>query len=360
MTEFILIMNISANLSKMKNIQDSLLIFLESQNDMENDFQIFQTKIEQDNIIDKYFLDFLNLLLKIADNHHRTLDFNSRIDRILLFFKDSLTKCFSNHRLFNLFWQNKRILLFLIEEKIIIIDEFIFSKLKNIDSDFNYIKYLEPELISYFTQQSMKDTQTFSESYENNRKIGENDSYICHLIRNDLIDEFKNFAKQKKLKLSIKIKLSIFETNNFLVKDSITLIEYAAFCGSSQIFKYIFENQKNVQPTIWTYAIHGQNSEIIHLLEEKEIKPESYENCFNEAVKCFHNDLAKYIKDKYLQDTIIDMNNYLFLSFNNYNYFPDSFKTESILIYMCQLNYINLVKLVFNEIKEQIDINKII
>lgn len=58
---------------------------------------------------------------------------------------------------------------------------------------------------------------------------GENDSYICSLIRQDLAEEFISYVNRANTSLSCKVQPSFFETNAFLVKRSPTLIEYAAF-----------------------------------------------------------------------------------------------------------------------------------
>lgn len=51
--------------------------------------------------------------------------------------------------------------------------------------------------------------------------------------------------------------------------------------------------------SLWIYPIHGQNAEIINILEENQIEPpsNSYELCFEEAIKCDHNEFAEYIMD---------------------------------------------------------------
>ena len=84
--------------------------------------------------------------------------------------------------------------------------------------------------------------------------------------------------------LDSKIEQSIYETNSFLLKNSIenpekqmykylnhkrlkikneiSLIEYAAFYGSIQIFQYLRMNNASLNKSLWLYAIHGQNAEI--------------------------------------------------------------------------------------------------
>ena len=55
----------------------------------------------------------------------------------------------------------------------------------------------------------------------------------------------------------------------------------------------------NVQLTksLWLYAIHSNNPELIHLLEENHIEPidKTYKECIIEAIKCHHNEIANYL-----------------------------------------------------------------
>ena len=52
-----------------------------------------------------------------------------------------------------------------------------------------------------------------------------------------------------------------------------TLIEYSAFYGSIQIFNFLRMNNVELSPSLWLYAIHGNNAELIHLLEENKVEP---------------------------------------------------------------------------------------
>lgn len=47
-----------------------------------------------------------------------------------------------------------------------------------------------------------------------------------------------------------------------------SLIEYAAFFGSIKVFNYLYKNEVKIYQSIWPLAIHGNNPELIHLLEE--------------------------------------------------------------------------------------------
>ena len=60
---------------------------------------------------------------------------------------------------------------------------------------------------------------------------------------------------------------------HFYLKKKVSLIEYAAFFGSIQIIQYLMINGISLQPLSWIYAIHSQNVDFIHLLEEKHVLP---------------------------------------------------------------------------------------
>lgn len=48
---------------------------------------------------------------------------------------------------------------------------------------------------------------------EEMREIGENENYICELIRKDMIEDFITYVNRNKLELDLTIDDSIFETN---------------------------------------------------------------------------------------------------------------------------------------------------
>ncbi|KAK8892751.1 hypothetical protein M9Y10_029992 [Tritrichomonas musculus] len=143
------------------------------------------------------------------------------------------------------------------------------------------------------------------DNFYENRKIGENDNDICKLIRSDMITEFQSYVESQNISFNQIINLSIYKTNLFLIKTSIinklTLINYAEFFGSFQIFKFLQKNGAKITPESCFFAIHGNNFEIIRLLEEKSIKPEdkSFHQSLVESIKCHHNELALYIEKNY-------------------------------------------------------------
>ena len=112
------------------------------------------------------------------------------------------------------------------------------------------------------------------DNFEENRFSAENESYICGLIRNDSIDEFVFYVNKNNISLrTTRIIPSIFETNPFLIKNETTLIEYATFFESIQIFNYLRLNNVTLEPSLWLYAIHSGSPELISLLNENNFEP---------------------------------------------------------------------------------------
>ena len=118
---------------------------------------------------------------------------------------------------------------------------------------------------------------------------------MCQLIRQDDVQEFISYINRKNISSSQKVPLSLFGTNPFLINNQPTLIEYAAFYGSIQIFQYL-QFKVRLTKQLLNYSIHGQNSDIIHLLENSE------NSLFGllETIKCHHNNIANYFIDAFL------------------------------------------------------------
>ena len=198
------------------------------------------------------------------------------------------------------------------------------------------------------------------DDFEIQRRKGENDEYICELIRNDSIELFVQYVNKTNLSLSNTIiNPSIFETNNFLIKNKPTLIEYAAFYGSIQIFQYLKFNNVEMMPSLWFYVIHSQNSEMILFLEENNVEPpnDEYESCLNESIKCHHNDFVKYFQDKFLLNANESYYKFIF-KYYNYEMISDEIRNNSFFYFMSFYNYSELVNLYIkpkqNEVIEKI------
>ena len=127
-------MGIQEYLEKIKSVQKIILSFINDDSNIEVNFgnlklllrdQKFQEKKHDLKLI-------LHLISKISNYHHRYTNFYNKIEKILQLYQREIQSNFSNSTIFHIFKGNKRILLYLIEEKIILMDKEIFSIITNI------------------------------------------------------------------------------------------------------------------------------------------------------------------------------------------------------------------------------------
>ena len=206
------------------------------------------------------------------------------------------------------------------------------------------------------------------EFYEK-RKIGENDNQICEIIRRDSIDEFMAFVMQYNINLNSEIRPSIYETNAFLLKykkkksydyrpkKQPSLICYAAFFGSIKIFKYMLANKAFIISSDLQYAIHGKNSEIIHLVEKSlyEFTGILYDKCLKQAVKCHDNHIVDEVQNIFSsagdKTSIICT-----LALRNYNFaYIENLFLKSSFPYLCKYDYYTIVEMILSQ--GNIDVN---
>ncbi|KAK8897262.1 hypothetical protein M9Y10_015201 [Tritrichomonas musculus] len=344
-------------LEKKKEIQKELLLYIDDQTSVEENFQNFCVNLEIQRIqgSSSQLSELLHLISKISNNHHRSPNFFTKIEQILHILKESITSKISNSQLFNIFKGNKRILLFLIENKYLTIDKYISKQITN---DFDYCFYFFPEIRSLIDDHSIRKIErkmqeigiTDPDDFEARRKEGDNECEIAQIIRNDSVDEFVSFVKNTNFSLTSQIKPSMFETNLFLIDKSFSLIEYSAFCNSINIFNYLCGNPAVLTPSLWLYAIHGNSLEIIQLLEKNNVvlKDKLLINCVAESIKCHHNEIAQYLiqnkKNEFDQNVChlaaIESFNFVYIS-NNLNNIFAFYK-------LCEYCYASLVEILLN------------
>ncbi|KAK8837292.1 hypothetical protein M9Y10_036722 [Tritrichomonas musculus] len=325
-----------------QNDLNHLNVLLDNQKQEEN-----REKLEQ----------LLRLISCIADNHERSEFVFRNICELLKFYQDKIKELFSNIDLFNIFENNKAILLFLFDTKIITIDAKISNeKILLIEE---YKKLFFPEIKVFLDKEKIAEIEkdiSSIDSFDQKRHEGENDSYVCYLIRQDAAEDFITYVNQTNLSLNSQIKYSIFETNPFLIENGASLIEYAAFFGSITIFQFLRLNNVELTPSLWLYAIHSNNAELIHLLEQNKVDPspdldkQKYERIFIESIKCHHNEIAEYIKANYLDDQNENEEKNedilsTILQSHNYSYFPSNFTHENDFYHLVINDYHKLSNL---------------
>ena len=359
-------------LKKMQCIQKSILDYIETEENIDENYEKLIYFFNDQNIFEgpHIFKEIITLILNVSNNHHRTETFFAKIDRIILFFKDAILKNFSNYEIFTIFRKNYRILLFMLKENILKIDISVFSKLKNKTyRKAYYPNYFIPEFRELLAEKdkikskrqipdpSKQNIGRNSEEFERKREIAENDDQICEIIRKDSVEDFISYISNSSYSLTSTVGSSIFETNAFLINKNPTLIEYAAFYGSLKIFNYLIENEIELTPSLWLFAVHGQKMELLHILENNKIMPEdmSYKNSLLESIACHHIEMTEYIMKKVQRidkKAIIEES----VRYNNYEYFPVEMIVNPDIFYeLCKYDYISIVEFF---LKEKIDFNQ--
>ena len=146
-------------------------------------------------------------------------------------------------------------------------------------------------------------------------------------------------------------------SNSFLNDKNPTLIEYASFFGSIQIFRFLMMNDVELTPSLWLYAIHSKNAELIHLLELNNVPSpiyntnDNYIKCLTESIKCHHNDITEYIKINLIDFDKMNTDDYeryisFILQYHNYANFPTDFDNDDEFFYLNKFNYDKLVNFI--------------
>ena len=359
-----------------KDIHLSILAYFDDEKNAQESYLNLINQIEIQKIQEKQdelFVIF-HIILKIAKSYHRSSNFFHKLKEVLLFFQNDIKRIFSNVGIYHFFKRSKYIILLLIKENILLLNYRMICYLIEFDSVYFY-----PEITTFFYYKQNENGTNLSNSkyyynlflkningfesyiesingFEQKRLEGENDSYLCELIRNDSVEEFISYVNKTNTSLSRKISPSIFETSIALVNEKVSLIEYATFFGSIQIFQYLRLNEIELCDSLWFYAIHGRNYDIIHLLESEIILDQSsYLYCYEYAVCIYHNELADYIKENLIKDFRIYGDKYTqcyldcYFMHHNYSIIPDDMSHHLLFCYLCKYDYSRIVRNLLEE-----------
>ena len=368
-------MEIQKYFSQKKELYNSLSFLIETDELDETTFKDLDQVVKNQEIIDKKeeLTHFLRLISSFCNNRCKTPRFYDKIKKILLYYQDQIKHSFTNSEIFHIFEDNKLIILILLENKIIQINSDLLNIIlhKNELNGTKYAHFFIPEIRDFYNSENNKenlndilniDCNQLPQDYDAKRQIGENDSFICTLIRTDSVVEFISYINKKCISTSSKINHSIFETNSFLNENDPTLIEYAAYFGSIQIFNYLRMSEAELTPTLLLYGIHSNNADLIHLLEgiNFEFTEEINEKCLIESIKCHHNDISNYIINEKMNSNLDENKNICASAFNYYNYdfIPQDLTKSFVFFYLNDLNYSEMVN-VFLEMKKN-EINQFI
>ena len=130
-------MNAHEYLKKMSDVHNLLLDYIDEEVNEQEKLNNFLKFFNSHKIVeDKHLItSTIHLLSSIINYHHRATNFFNKIFNIILFLKNEFPQNYSDFEIFEFFKRNKRVILFLIKEKIINLNLLIVSKLN--DDNFN-------------------------------------------------------------------------------------------------------------------------------------------------------------------------------------------------------------------------------
>lgn len=342
---------LSKYLKQLQSFQDLFQAFFDGDDD--KNFQALLNFFENAKVFQekKKFITALRFISRFSSNHHRSSNFVSKIDKILSQFQPFCQQHCTNTEIFDIFKENKLILLILFNKKILLPDTEIYSIITS-DSykKRNYPEYFYKEF--QFLKEDQSQSSNISEDNDEKRQLGENDNLLCTLIRKDDFDQFIQYLKQFKFDSSTQIEASIYETNPFLIEKVPTIIEYASFFGSIQIIRYLICNNIPFTEKCWLYSIHSKNYELIHLLEEQNVEPENggYTECLLESIRCHHNEIADYILNNKISNNDNDLKKTFSIEsvkYHNYYFIPNDYEyitsNPQFMVTMCEERYYEFV-----------------
>ena len=113
---------LSKYLNHVQTFQNLFLEYLDK--DDESCFQYIQNYFDENNILEnkQKFITTLCFISKVSSNYHRSSKLMDKIEKVLLYFQPSYGKHCTNIEIFNIFKENKLILLKLFKNKILIPD----------------------------------------------------------------------------------------------------------------------------------------------------------------------------------------------------------------------------------------------
>ncbi|OHT11575.1 hypothetical protein TRFO_18941 [Tritrichomonas foetus] len=267
-----------------------------------------------------------------------------------LYEKHCLNELFYPATIFELFRNNKRLILYLLEKQHIDItlitneihsrynmDYFVYFLPEIKKFNFSIYKQLKTEFrsdLKYYKLKNIIKKPNRKELYKN--RDGDN---IRKIIQNDDLDSFlKIIASNETFNLNSKIRM-LFESNEILIKDyeGITLLDCSIFYGSINIFKYLRLNKADYSSQSLLFSIVGGNIEILHILEE-ETQPNFSDYHLFQAVKYHQLDIMDYIMSSNSFDASNYRQDFIKLELSSYNFEKIS---EFLTIYSNQPSFID-------------------
>lgn len=187
-----------------QKLQDAILTYIDNDDGL-NEEKYFSDIIDnvENNTYGEEMHSLLCIINGISRNHQRPAGFFTKIEKILSFFDENIRKTLTSKEIAFICRKNIRLLLSLLNLKILKLDEPYIDK--NLLYFYPENKTFCPELEKEFKNILDEENITNMEDFEEKRLIGENPSYICGLIRNDSVEEFIIYVNRRNISLKSEI-----------------------------------------------------------------------------------------------------------------------------------------------------------
>lgn len=153
-----------------------------------------------------------------------------------------------------------------------------------------------------------------------NAHLGMNTIPIYYSLRFDRIDDFLKFTASSQFKNDGKVMNSIYERCSF-VNEKPRMIEYAAFFGSTECFKYFILNCEDKSPGLLRYAVCSGNAEIIKICSD--LKSTTFIGTLGLSIEYHHQAISEWLieaKKQTCNDQISIQNCFRFCNFEMFIY----------------------------------------
>lgn len=181
------------------------------------------------------------------------------------------------------------------------LSNFITENFDEYRKNLHFISFFAPEIkkngmekvIQYYQLQEF-----CTEKFIKERNEGLNPQSLAHSIIIDDVNKFQEICSKSNISYNSIIHHSFLDSNTFIEKSDLTLIEYSAYYGSLNIFKFLLMNSVTFSKKLPLYAVVGGNYEIIHILEKNDEIKFTQESI--EIAVLFHrNELVEYLRENY-------------------------------------------------------------
>lgn len=152
--------------------------------------------------------------------------------------------------------------------------------------DFNYIFGSKESFLKEVNFPNFESFLEFRDKWTNNDPI-------TISIREDDADKLREIISKNNLNYDLEIPYSLFEDIScfFKKKSMPKMIDYAAFYGSVNVFKYLLMNDSKITEKTLEFAVYGGSYEIIHILESAKCP---YSDALEASIRVHNNELYDY------------------------------------------------------------------